>query len=115
MKNEWNEVSVNPEKTGIYLVWHKKGIGGDFEIMLFNHEGNWRSFSDFKNKNDVISHWMELRDPNEKHSFQGVSLPVIKWLCENCTPHSTVIITPTNAELFSGIKSTGIIMDFVKD
>lgn len=116
MQNEWNDISVNPKKEGVYLVWHKAGIGGDVKIMRFNHEGNWRSFSDYGNKNDVISHWMCLpNDPNKKYSFEQISRPIIKWLCENYHPHVTVIITPTNAELVEGIQSTGRIMDYVKD
>jgi hypothetical protein len=48
-------------------------------------------------------------------TFETVTRPVIKWLCENHHPHVTVIITPTNAELLEGLKSTGQILDYVRD
>ena len=51
----------------------------------------------------------------QKEEFDGVSRLMIKWLNENCHPHVTVIITPTNAELLEGECSTGTIMDYVKD
>lgn len=34
--------------------------------------------------------------------FQEAAKALIKFLCENCNPHSTVIVTPTDAELLSG-------------
>lgn len=51
----------------------------------------------------------------EQLQFEEVVRPVIKWLCENCHPHHTIIITPTNAELLEGSCSTGTILDYVKD
>jgi hypothetical protein len=48
-------------------------------------------------------------------SFEEVTSPVIKWLCENAHPHHTVIITPTCAELLEGQLGTGQILDYVKD
>jgi len=47
--------------------------------------------------------------------FEDVVRPVIKYLCENHHPHVTVIISPTNAELLEGKKTTGQIMDYVVD
>lgn len=116
IKNEWIDVSIKPQDTGLYLVWHKKGIGADVEIMNFNHEGNWRSFNDFKNQNDLISHWRPMPNkPTHDLSFEEVVMPCIKWLCENRDPHSTIIISSTNAELLSGEKNTGQVLDFVND
>lgn len=28
--------------------------------------------------------------------------PVIKWMNDNCHPHTTIIVTPTSAELVEG-------------
>lgn len=47
--------------------------------------------------------------------FDSVVRPVIRYLCENHHPHVTVIITPTNAELLEGVKSTVQISDYVVD
>ena len=34
--------------------------------------------------------------------FETAARPLIKWLNENCNPHSKVIVTTTDAELVSG-------------
>jgi hypothetical protein len=51
----------------------------------------------------------------QSNDFESVVRPVIKYLCENHHPNVTVIITPTNAELFEGQIATGHIMDYVVD
>lgn len=51
---------------------------------------------------------------NEK-KFEELARPMIKYLCENYHPHVTVIITPTNAELLQGLKSTGEVFDYLRD
>lgn len=38
----------------------------------------------------------------KQKSFEEAAKPLMKWLNENANPHSTVIVTPTNAELLSG-------------
>jgi hypothetical protein len=65
-----------------------------------------------KNPSKVISA-MEYFAKIEIKDFESVVRPVIKYLCENHHPHVKVIITPTNAELMEGKKSTGQIMDYV--
>ena len=52
---------------------------------------------------------------SELPGFEEAARPLIKWLCDNHHPHVTVIVTPTSAELLEGIRSTGEIMDYVKD
>ena len=47
--------------------------------------------------------------------FEKVVRPVIEYLNNLDHPHFTIIITPTNAELLEGVKSTGQILDYVKD
>jgi len=51
----------------------------------------------------------------QRDEFENLARPVIKFLNDNCHPHVSVIITPTNAELLEGICSTGEILDYVKD
>lgn len=47
-------------------------------------------------------------------TFEEVVKEVMKWLAENQHPHTTVIITATNAELVEGIKSV-VTDEFIKD
>ncbi|ELY2818884.1 hypothetical protein SMC58_002778 [Cronobacter dublinensis] len=35
-------------------------------------------------------------------SFEEAARPLIKWLAENANPHSSVIVTSTDAELLTG-------------
>ncbi len=51
----------------------------------------------------------------QRKQFENAAKPLIKWLCENCSPHVTVVITPTNAELLEGQMSTGEVTEFLKD
>lgn len=39
-----------------------------------------------------------------KPSFEDACNPLIKWLCENKHPHTTVILTSNRAELVEGIQ-----------
>lgn len=66
------------------------------------------------NANLIVEHF-ELKHNSPLTEFEQVVRPVIKWLNENMHPHVTVIVTPTNAELLEGVRSTGQIMDYVKD
>lgn len=34
--------------------------------------------------------------------FESLAKPLMEFLCKNCNPHSTIIITQTDAELLSG-------------
>lgn len=51
----------------------------------------------------------------DEDAFRKACLPLIKYICENHHPHVKVIVTPIGAELVEGLKSTGEIMDYVKD
>ena len=51
----------------------------------------------------------------QQKEFAAVSRPLIKFLCDNCHPHVSVIVTPINAEVLEGVCSTGEIVDYVKD
>lgn len=47
-------------------------------------------------------------------TFEQAVKPLMKWLCENTHPHTTVIVTGTSAELVEGIESV-ITNEFVVD
>lgn len=47
--------------------------------------------------------------------FEIISRTMMRFLNENCHPHVSVIITPTDAELLEGVCATGRILDHVKD
>ena len=51
----------------------------------------------------------------QQEQFEAVTRPVIKFLNDNCHPHVSVVVTPTNAELLEGVCSTGEILDYLKD
>jgi len=55
----------------------------------------------------------EIAEMVEKHlnenpsgdSFEDAARPLIKYLCENHNPHTSVIVTSLDAELLGGIKA----------
>ena len=51
----------------------------------------------------------------QQAEFEVLVRPLIQWLNNNCHPHVSVTVTPTNAELHEGVCSTGVIFDYVKD
>lgn len=58
---------------------------------------------------------MENLTEQSTDTFMEAALPLIKYLCENHHPHVSVIVTPTGAQLLEGLKSTGEILDYIKD
>lgn len=48
------------------------------------------------------------------NEFEELTKPLIKWLNENCHPHTTMLITPVNAELLEGVIGYAT-HEFVKD
>lgn len=38
----------------------------------------------------------------DNKEFEEAVKPLIKWLNDNCNPHTTVIVTCTDAEVMSG-------------
>lgn len=46
--------------------------------------------------------------------FEEAAKPLMKFLNENCNPHTTVIVEPTGAEILSGSASFQS-QEFVKD
>ena len=47
--------------------------------------------------------------------FTGACKPLMKYLSEKHHPHTTVIVTNTNAQLLEGVTTTGEITEFLKD
>ena len=56
----------------------------------------------------------ERASREKRESFEDVTRPVMKWLCENVHPHHTIIVTGTDAMLLEGQLATGEILDYVK-
>lgn len=46
--------------------------------------------------------------------FEEIARIVIKWLNDNHHPHTSMLVTPTDAELFEGVKALQT-TDYVKD
>lgn len=57
----------------------------------------------------------EKTGTTEPKSFEHAARPLIEWLNENGHPHNTIIVTTTSAELLEGVKSTGEVLDYLKD
>lgn len=51
----------------------------------------------------------------QQAEFETLTRPLLKFLCENCHPHVSVLVTPTTAELLEGCCSIGEVMDYVRD
>ena len=53
-------------------------------------------------------------DKEKMQSFEDAAKPLVKWLNENCHPHTTVIVEPGGAELVEGTMYVPI-KEFIKD
>jgi hypothetical protein len=51
----------------------------------------------------------------ESYLFEEAARPLMKYMCDHHHPHVSVIVTPVSAELLEGMRSTGKIMDYVRD
>ncbi|ROI03688.1 hypothetical protein EGI16_10770 [Chryseobacterium sp. G0240] len=69
-----------------------------------------RSFYDENNSSPKVKYWFD-----EIKTFEDSSKVLIKYLCKKHHPHTTVIVTSTNSELLEGTKSTGKVLEFLKD
>lgn len=47
--------------------------------------------------------------------FEAAARPLIQYLANEHHPHHTAIVTNTGAQLMEGVKTTGEIMDYIKD
>jgi hypothetical protein len=59
---------------------------------------------------------LKEREMNEEQrkQFEDLCKPLMKFLCENCHPHVTVIVEPTQAELVEG-DCTVVTSEFLVD
>jgi len=67
-------------------------------------------------KKRVLNNAVEtIKRVEREAEFEEIARVVMKYLNENHEPHTAMIITSDHAELLEGIKSTGKILDYVKD
>lgn len=50
----------------------------------------------------------------QREEFEKLARPLIKWLNDNSHPHTTIIITPTSAEVLEGVCAFPT-NDYIKD
>lgn len=50
----------------------------------------------------------------QREQFEALARQMMKWLCDNCHPHVTVVIDPTSAQLGEGTIAFTTI-EYVKD
>lgn len=55
-----------------------------------------------------------MLNEQQRKDFEEVARPVIKWLNDNCHPHTTVLIEPTRAEVVEGVCAVNT-NDYVRD
>lgn len=51
----------------------------------------------------MLRNYRVVLSEEQKERFDLRCRDLMKWLCDNCHPHTTIIITPTSAELVEGI------------
>lgn len=76
-----------------------------------------REFHELKSKEEsskILEKQVENAEQNSKE-FLEVVKPIIKWLCENHHPYTSIIVTPTSAELVEAKLGTGYIDEFIVD
>ena len=85
-------------------------------LGIENQKITTKSGSDF-DLETILNRILQVNEPRvgQTKDFECSARPMIKYLCENHSQHTTVIITPTYAELLTGQESTGKILDYVKD
>lgn len=82
------------------------------EAMMYEHNRD-RNSNVKPVLRDIVNSLSSSVSPTD--AFREAALPLIKYLCENHHPHVAVIVSTTDAQLFEGIKSTGQIIDYLKD
>lgn len=70
------------------------------------------SGSDIMLLSDIIN---EIKDIDDSLTFDDISRTCIKFLSEKHHPHCVFIADSTGAQIFESIKSTGHIIDYLKD
>lgn len=84
----------------------KKAILENSESKVFGcihcQEVNELCINDLSLMTDEIN---SLIKGSENKTFKDAVEPLMKWLCENKHPHTTVIVTGTCSELVEGLES----------
>jgi hypothetical protein len=72
------------------------------------------SFNDFEKRalNNAIK---MIKRVEQEAEFEEIARQLMKYLADNYHPHVTALITSTNSQLLEGLKSTGEILDYIKD
>lgn len=83
--------------------------------MILNKELAQQIYSKVKKGGSVEDVQRMLNQHSLNSDFESVTRPVLKYLCQNHHPHTTIIITPTTAELLEGQESLGVVHDYVRD
>lgn len=52
---------------------------------------------------------------NEEFTFESLSTKILKYLNNNHHPHTIIVATTTNVQVFEGLKSTGEVLEHVLD
>lgn len=71
------------------------------QLMDRNSDGEQCSNYNWQDAKDMIEDIIEKTKPK---TFKDACNPLIKWLCENQHPHTTVILTSNKAELVEGLE-----------
>jgi len=109
---EYKKVAIADfdKKNGTYFT--------DLGEMIYNSANGWLGKTcsgTFACTSDVPEYIFIPLDYHKIIAFEKACRPLIKYLCENHHPHVSVIVTPTGAELLEGKKTTGEILDYLKD
>lgn len=73
---------------------------------------HWDKYNE--GKHDFANNDTMTPNNDAPRTFEEAVKPLMKYLSENHNPHTSVIVTSTNAELVGGIKSF-ITEEFIKD
>lgn len=50
----------------------------------------------------------------QRQEFEKIARPMVKWINDNCHPHTTITVTPTGAALEEGVCAF-VTLAFIKD
>lgn len=51
----------------------------------------------------------------KEDEFESLVRPIIKYINDNYNPHTIIIVSATEAQIFKGYESTGEVLNDVKD
>ena len=85
------------------------------ETIIENLEQRSNEAFDDREKRTLNNATKTIKRVEKEAEFEEIARIMMKYLCENHDPHVSVIITSTHAELLEGLKSTGEVLDYVRD